>query len=400
MNQGYSNQYDQNPNKYASIFLLVDNGTNDQWSQELKYTGDLSDQIHLTTGAFYLQEATTDRQTTFGGGTTAFNVSQDSTYRHRVRTLAGYAQTDIKPTDALTLTLGGRLTWEKKLLNFLPNSQFRGVNAAVTAGLFTDADVLAAGLKLSQSITKFTPRAAVNYKVNPDVMLFASVTNGFKSGGWQGTPSTVNRTVTFRPENTWSYEAGFKGEFLDNKLRFNLTGYYARTTDLQVTAFVSNIGVSVALNAGTQVVKGIEIETQAKLGELTLFANPSWMDAKYTAISPLASQLSTALKPVRTPSFQFSSGGFWEHEIPGFGTIGATAAWRHNSPYWIAVLNTAHTTTEDFLDLGVSYKTPNGRVTVAFDVTNLTDQKTVTANLFSLFPGDPRRFTGRIKYKI
>lgn len=397
MNQGYINQYDQNSNKFASIFLLVDNGTNDQWSQELKYTGELNGRINLTTGLFYLQEMTTDRQTTFGGGTTAFRVTQDSTYHHKVRTLAGYAQTDIRVTEPITITVGGRLTWEKKNVNYLPNSQFASLGLG---SLFTDADVLAAGLKLEQSITRFTPRAAINYKVNPDVMLFASVTNGFKSGGWQGTPSTVNRAVTFRPEITWSYEAGMKGEFFDNRLRVNVTGYYARTTDLQVTALVPRLGVSVAFNAGTQVVKGIEIETQARLGEFTLFANPSWMDAKYTSISPDTPSLSTSLSPVRTPNFQFSSGALWEHDIDGFGIIGAKAAWRHNSPYWIAVLNTAHTNTEDFVDAGISYKTPDEMITVAFDVTNLTDEKTVTANLFSLFPGDPRRYTARVKFKI
>ena len=173
---------------------------------------------------------------------------------------------------------------------------------------------------------------------------------GYRSG----TAGNPNQMVKFRPEITWSYEGGMKADFLDHKLRLNITGYIARTTDLQATAGVARPGfpiTSLPFNAGTQLVKGVEIESQARVGDLTLFVNPSFMDAKYTYISPTATTLTTALVPVRAPKFQVSTGAFWEHEVPGLGTLGASAAWRHNSPYWVAVLNTTHTTTEDFVDL-------------------------------------------------
>ncbi|WP_298199866.1 TonB-dependent receptor [Novosphingobium sp.] len=396
MNQGYSNQYDQNPNKYAG-FILVDNGTNDQWSQEVKYSGSLGDRVNLTTGLFYLEEITNDRQTSFSGGTTAFRAIQDAYYRFRARTAAAYAQTDITLSDPLTLTLGGRYTWEKKDLSFPKSTQFPTLS-------YDSAAVTVLGLPLTQSVNKFTPRVALNYKVTPGVMLFASATNGFKSGGWNGTAAAPANAVTFRPENTWSYEAGMKGDFLDNHLRVNITGYIARTTDLQATAGVINPITrniaSLPFNAGTQIVKGVEIETQARIGGLTVFFNPSFMDAKYTYITPTTTALTTALSPVRTPKFQVSSGAFYEHDLPGVGTLGLSAAWRHNSPYWVAVLNTTKTQTENFLDLGITLKTMSDRVTIGVDVSNLTDQKTVTANFLSLFPGDPRRYTVRLKYKM
>lgn len=399
MNQGYSNQFSgTETNKYATL-VLVDNGINEQWSQEVKYSGDLTDNIRLTSGFFYLEEETNDRQTSFNSGTTSFKAVQDAIYQFRARTAAAYSQADFELSEPLTLTLGGRFTYEKKLLNFKPSTQFPTLTTN-----FTDAAVLALGIPLTQKIQKFTPRAALSYKVSPDLMLFASATNGFKSGGWNGTAASAGTVAPFRPENTWSYEGGFKGEFLDNRLRVNLTGYIARTTDLQATAGVvnpfTNAVASLPFNAGTQLVKGVEIETQAQLGDLTLFANPSFMDGKYTEISPAATTLTTSLTPVRTPKFQFSSGAIWEREIPGIGTFGATATWRHNSPYWVSVLNTTRTQTEDFVDLGVSLRTLNDRVTFEFDVTNVTDQHTVTANFLALFPGDPRRYTARIKYKM
>jgi iron complex outermembrane receptor protein len=398
MNQGYINQYDANTTNPYNAYNIVDNGTNDQWSQELKLNTSLLDRVKLTTGVFYLQEITNDRQTTFSGGGTVFKAVQDSIYRFKAETAAIYAQGDIKLLDPLTLTVGGRYTWEKKTLHFTPSSQFAGFG-------YTDATVQGFGIPLAQSVNKFTPRFALSYKVDPSVMLFASATNGFKSGGWNGTAAAASAAVTFRPEKTWSYEAGVKSEFFDHKLRVNVTGYIAKTEDLQATAAVispvTGLTASLPFNAGTQVVKGVEMETSAKLGDLTFFANPSFMQAKYTYITPTTTALTTSLSPVRTPTFQINAGALYEKYVDAVkGTLGAKVAWRHNSPYWIAVLNTTHTTTENFLDLGVNYTTANDKVTVAFDVSNLTQQKTVTANFLSLFPGDPRRFTARVKFKM
>ena len=397
LDQGYINEYNASAvNKYAG-YILADNAIHEQHSHELKLNYSFGDTIDLVTGLFYLKETSDDRQTSFSGGTTAFRPIQDALYKHQVETAAYYAQADLHATEQLTVTLGGRYTWEEKNLQFIQSTQFPALS-------YGNAAVTAFGIPLKQTVKRFTPRFAVDYKVNPDVMVFASVTNGFKSGGWNGTASLPQNAVTFSPEKTWSYEAGVKSELFDRKLRFNLTGYYARTTELQVTAGVANsLGViaSLPFNAGTLDVYGLEVEATAKFGNLSLFANPSYMHGKYVYISPLATTLSTALTPVRVPTFQFSSGASYDvpaSALGGFFTGSAT--WRHNSPYWVAVLNTTKTTTENYVDAAISFTSDDESYKISFEVSNLTDQRTVTANFLSLFPGDPRRFTGRIRIKI
>lgn len=397
LDQGYINEYNASAvNKYAG-FILADNAIHEQNSHELKLNYALGDTIDLVTGLFYLKETSDDRQTSFSGGTTAFRPIQDALYQHKVETAAYYAQADIHATDALTVTVGGRYTWERKDLNFIKSTQFPTLS-------YGNSSVTAFGIPLSQTVKRFTPRIAVSYDINPDVMVFASATNGFKSGGWNGTASAPQNAVTFNPEKTWSYEAGLKSEFFDRKVRFNLTGYYAKTRDLQVTAGVPNsLGViaSLPFNAGTLDVYGVELEATAKFGNLSLFANPSYMHGEYVYISPLATTLTTALTPVRVPSFQFSGGAAYEVPAASLGGyFTGSATWRHNSPYWVAVLNTTRTTTENFVDGAISFTAEDDSYKISFEVSNLTKQKTVTANFLSLFPGDPRRFTGRIKFKI
>lgn len=68
------------------------------------------------------------------------------------------------------------------------------------------------------------------------------------------------------PEKLWSYEAGFKTQWLDNRLRLNADGYYSRYTDQVVTTFeAKSTGGAVTLldNAGKSEIIGTEIEAVA-----------------------------------------------------------------------------------------------------------------------------------------
>lgn len=396
LTQGYITQYDANTaNKFAA-FIIADNGINKQYSQELKFNGDaFDDRLHFVTGLFYFHEKTDDRQTTFSGGTTAFRPVQDSHYFHKVETAAVYGQADFDVTDKFTITAGGRYTWERKDVDYIRSTQFPGLG-------FTGAQVEAFGIPLTQTIYKFTPRVAVSYKLDANTLIYASATNGFKSGGWNGGTALPQNAVVFNPEKTWSYEGGIKSELFDRRVRFNMTGYFARTKDLQVTAGiispVTGLIAQIPFNAGTLEVYGVEVEsTFAVSRDLSLFANPSYMHAEYTYIVPTAA-ISTATKPVRTPKFQFSGGATYMTPIEALGgSLGGSVTYRHNQPFFVAILNTAKTKAENFVDAAINYKTSDEKWALSFEVSNLTKQDTITANFLSLFPGDPRRFTGRVK---
>jgi iron complex outermembrane recepter protein len=400
LTQGYITQYDANTaNKFAG-FIIADNGVNEQYSQELKYNGDaLSDRLHFVAGLFYFHEKTNDRQTSFSGGTTAFRVIQDQHLLPKVETAAVYGQADFNLTDQLTLTAGGRYTYEKKTVDYRLSTQFPGFG-------YTGAQVAAFGIPLKQVEKRFTPRVAVSYKLNPDALLFLSATNGFKSGGWNGGAAAPQNAVVFDPEVTWSYEGGLKSELFNRRVRLNVAGYFARTKDLQVTAgVVSPITGQIAslpFNAGTLEVYGVEVESSFAISrDFSVFANPSYMHGEYTYIVPTTTVLTTGTVPVRVPKFQFSGGATYMTPVAALGgSIGGSAAYRHNSPYFVAVLNTAKTKTENFVDAAINYKTDDEKWALSFEVSNLTKQKTVTANFLSLFAGDPRRFTGRVKLKL
>lgn len=405
--QGYINNYNGTTANVYAAYILADKVKNNQVSTELKWTGEaLDDKLKYVAGVFYLREVNRLASADFQGATTAtsFNLLQDRHFRQEVETVAGYLQGDYEVVPDLTLTVGARYTYEKKTIEYFDSERFPGFG-------FNSADVRAAGIPLKLTQKRVTPRFAINYKLSPSVMLYASATNGFKSGGWNGNAAVATRVLAFKPEVTWSYEGGIKSELFDRKVRINLNGYYARTKNLQITSGIVPPGetviVSLARNAGTLVDYGLEFETVfAPVRNFEFFANGSLSKGKYSSVVILpnvsqALQISTDTRPVRTPTFQFTGGATYTIPVDALdGDIKLIGAYRHNSSYYVAVLNTAAAPREDFVDLKVAYEQSGGTFGASFGVTNLTKQETITANFLSLFPGDPRRFTGSVWFKF
>ncbi len=424
-NQGYINNYSSSTvNKYAG-FILADKIRNNQHSGELKWSSTaFDDKLKYVAGIFYLKENNELQTATFSGGTTSYVLSRttsngvtygaDDHFKQSVETAAAYAQADWEFLDGLTLTAGARYTYEKKKIAFFQSDRFFSPlytsNPTGAAG-YSSAQVEAAGIPLQQTQKRVTPRVALTYNVVPGTIVYASATNGFKSGGWNGTNAVPFQVLPFRPERTWSYETGFKSDLFNRKLRVNGTAYLAVTKDLQVTSGIivppSTVISQLARNAGKLRTYGFEFETIfAPTRRFNVFANGSIGKGKYlstvlTPGVPTASQITTDTIPLRVPTFQLATGATYKVPVEAIsGDLGFTAAYRHNSSYAVAALNTAFAPREDFVDLNLTYDHEDGHWGAAFGVTNLTKQTTITANFISLFPGDPRRFTGRIWFNF
>ena len=90
-------------------------------------------------------------------------------------------------------------------------------------------------------------------------MLYASWTQGFRSGGFN-----IRQTVGALPgpydeEQADAYEVGFKSEFAANRLRLNGALFYNDYSDLQRTV-VSEEGFQTVLNAAEATISGVELE--------------------------------------------------------------------------------------------------------------------------------------------
>ncbi len=108
-------------------------------------------------------------------------------------------------------------------------------------------------------------------------MLYASVSTGFKSGGFLQT----QRAEPYDEETVTAYEIGSKNRFFENRLQANVSAYYYEYDDMQLRT-IRDLS-SVVDNAGEAEIKGIEIEMTGRPSDaLELSGNFTWTDAEFT----------------------------------------------------------------------------------------------------------------------
>ncbi len=134
-------------------------------------------------------------------------------------------------------------------------------------------------------------RLAYDWDVTDDVMLYASLATGFKSGGFTGSPSAASRaTIPFEPEEALSLELGTKAYFFDRRLRLNASLFTTDYDDLQVTFFTVPLGSAAAFgeffteNASSARINGLEVEFLAlasdsfEIGGFVAFLDTEYKD--------------------------------------------------------------------------------------------------------------------------
>jgi iron complex outermembrane receptor protein len=255
--------------------------TNHQISQEVKWTAKVSDVLDYTAGVFYLYEQNgNDYGQVLGLGPTLAFALNDQYFRNDTKSEAGYLQGDYKITSDFTATLGGRVTHEIKDVTAHPNAPDLG---------FTTEQIEAAGYSTHLTTTQFTPRVALQYQLERDLMVFASATRGFQGGGWNGLTGTNPIDFnSFGPETIWSYETGFRFESPANKFRFNTTFFYQDVKNYQLLSDNPNTRSFDTSNGASLYGYGVEAEVAWRpLEPLTLSGNISSMKAGYYDQSPL-----------------------------------------------------------------------------------------------------------------
>jgi len=106
--------------------------------------------------------------------------------------------------------------------------------------------------------SSFTPLINVSYKIDNNIMAYASATTGFKAGGFDARANNVN-SWEFDEEDATAYEMGIKSLLLDDTLEVNLSFYRTEYDNLQVSQFDGVLGFNVG-NAKETVVQGVEVE--------------------------------------------------------------------------------------------------------------------------------------------
>lgn len=140
----------------------------------------------------------------------------------------------------------------------------------------------------TRSDRAWLPSAKIQYRVDPETMVYFSYAKGFKAGGFNGADNSgVAANLPFGPEHVDAYEVGLKSEWLHDTVLLNLAVFRSDYNDLQVSENVTAAAgafVSVVKNAASSRSQGVELETQwAVSRNFHLSANASYDDAHYVS---------------------------------------------------------------------------------------------------------------------
>jgi iron complex outermembrane recepter protein len=280
---------------------------NRQFSQEVQALVDTGG-FNLLAGLYYLDAtARTVFDVRLPGTLTALtfgNVRTDTT--------AVFADATYDVTPQVSLSVGGRYTWDTRRSTiqrnvYLGASPFFG---GTTAPIVRQTDFTG-----QATFKQFTPRASVSFKPTPDHTLYASWAKGFKGGGFdprgvgtaapdlngngrngaQGDRDDIYQFLSFDPEKVTSYEIGYKAALFDRRVTVALAAFHADYTNVQVPGSVGQTVngvqtfVGITTNAGRARINGAEAEVNARLADdligsgdrLTLAGTLGYIDAEY-----------------------------------------------------------------------------------------------------------------------
>ena len=194
-----------------------------------------------------------------------------------VDSLAGYAQVNYQLLSNVQLDLGARYTSDRKrgtLVSLQNNPRFVVVGPEGPLAL-----------RFSDSKPSF--RGSLSWKPTDKILAFATISTGYKSGGFNSqanNPALGATARTFGSETVTDYELGTKSTFFDNKLRFNATLFDTELKNFQDRSFN---GLSfVVRNAGSVRSRGLDVDGQfVPASRISISYALTYLDSIYTSDS-------------------------------------------------------------------------------------------------------------------
>ncbi|OJU17131.1 MULTISPECIES: TonB-dependent receptor [unclassified Sphingomonas] len=423
--------------------------SNTQWSQELRLTGKaLGNRLDYTVGGFYF-----DTKGKFTGRIDLNYAGIDFLHGPDptpATNKALFANASFKPVDALTLTGGIRSSWDTKDYGYVrhnpdgtaiqgPCQFFLGAATAGPTGVGNSPNCLLFGLNGLQAHFKSQRtdwRVAADYRVSPELMLYAQVSTGYRAGGINPRPFYPSQVRPFSPETITAYEAGFKSDLFGRMLRFNASAFYNDYKNIILTVFNCPTAAGTEgtpclqpTNVGSAHVKGVEVETLLRpTSNLSFDGSVSYLDFKYTSLGSANTGVRLDMVPPFTPKWKWNAGA--QYEVPD--VLGGALSFRVDGSYqshiYVDAVNTdaaiVSTTTAGagggplptliatsridgyFLaNARVTWRSASDGWSAAFEVRNLTDKYYFTSmntnfssvGVISGAPGLPRTWAITIK---
>ena len=245
------------------------------FSQELTLTGTLWERVDFALGAYYMQDdwvRNLDIVLLGGIVRVPLFLTEDA------ESYAVYVDTTVSLGERLRLLAGVRKSWDDKdgvIANPQPPVDgFQSCNAVIG----TPKEGAAGGAGYDMDFSQVTPKIGFQYDLTDNVMAYVQYQEGYKPGG----VATSACGDFFDPENNTSYEGGFKGAFLDNRLSVQFAAFHYDYDDVQLLQIPPGLPASFYVNVEEASVDGAEVSAVAQVSDrVRIDVQAAWLDGEY-----------------------------------------------------------------------------------------------------------------------
>ena len=294
-------------------------GDSTQRTHELRFNSAGAPRLSWVAGLYHYDEDIF-RSSTFNTQTPGPLIVLPFTPTVHSRSKAAFGQLTYRVDPRLRVTFGARTTRDEK-------SGFDPLSGSLTGPGYT------AHVESSKS----NYRLAFDYDLRPAVMVYASLSTGYKAGGFNDTSGSA-----YLPENITSLEAGVKGRFLDNRLRLGAAVFRYDYKDMQLTSVVctgSTAATCGALttNASNATIDGVEVEGtwQATADDRINFSLAT-ADGKFKSYTPDGVADWSGQQIDRAPAYNASLGYARTFMFDSGASVVAKVGTRLNGAYFLS----------------------------------------------------------------
>jgi iron complex outermembrane recepter protein len=405
---------------------------NHQFSQEVQLVADKGP-LQGVVGLYYLDAQAFDEfdvrlYTTLPGFT------QGTSGDMRTKTWAVFGDLTYDFTPQWSASLGGRYTSDKRRA-FIYKANYLGggqpeLGGSPPFGVGAQFGAALSNFHGNRNDKAFTPRASVNFKPTPDHNIYLSYSRGFKGGGFDPRGNTTNAPgntpttpptaqqiydfMAFDPEKVDSYELGWKASLFNHRLQLATAIFDAEYKDVQVPGSapcLTTVGsppqtvigfCGITTNAGKARMRGVEIETNARLandlatqGDRLSFAGTlGYLNAEYRqfitnlpGLGPV--DVANNREIQNTPKWTLS--GSLDYDTPAFGgrlNANTTVSYRSFSQQFEIASPFLDQPGFALWDANLVWRSPGNRWELGLHGKNLTNKKYVVSG-YSYLAGNP-----------
>ena len=295
-------------------------------------------------------------------------------------------------TDRTKLTFGARWTEENKEVIF---------NAIGSCEKdFSSCSGPSSGLFRSGTYDDTTPKFAITHALNDDVNIYASYTQGFRSGSFDARARTIDSFLNSQPgpEEVTSIELGLKSILNDGRILFNLAVFQADYDDIQKLALEDCVvdtttcpsgRIQRLINAAEATIEGIEIETKINItDQFSIEGSLGYTDAGFDKFEgfdadgvpgydpvtdPAAAK---ALKFERVPELTYNIMANYYQPLASGAELDFRVSYSYTDDFTNNATMTRAIITESFglLDASVSYTFAQSNLKLTLFGKNITDE--------------------------